>query len=393
VRLIHTSDWHLGRSLVQTSLIAAQSDFLDWLLELAVQRRADAVLVSGDVYDRAVPSTDAVRLLDRTFVRFSAAGIPLVLVSGNHDSAVRLGFGSGLSAAAGVHLRTTVADIASPVVLTDQHGEVAVYGIPYLLPDAAREALDAERSHESVLRRATDLVRADADARGIGRTVVLSHAFVTGAGASEVSESERDIRVGGVDHAPADVFDGISYVALGHLHRPQQVRLDGSPTVLRYSGSPLAFSFSERDDTKSVVLLELDAEGVADLTLVPAPVPRPLRQVEGSLESLLARAESDLADLAECWVKAVLTDASRPATPMERLRAVWPHTLTLDFAPEGERTGQAADLERLARTTDPVEVCEFFVDYVGGAPATEPEKLVLREVVERAQQQSEAVAS
>ena len=393
MRLLHTSDWHLGRTLHNESLLDAQRGALGQIVDLVDTHEVDAVLVSGDVYDRAVPSTDAVRLLDRTFVRFSAAGIPLVLVSGNHDSAVRLGFGSGLSAAAGVHLRTTVADIASPVVLTDEHGQVAVYGIPYLLPDAARVALGAERSHESVLRSATDLVRADAASRGIERTVVLSHSFVTGAGASDVSESERDIRVGGVDHAPATVFDGITYVALGHLHRPQVVRLVGGSTVLRYSGSPLAFSFSERDDTKSVVLLDLDAAGVADLALVATPVPRALRQVEGTLESLLERAGTDLAHLSDCWVKAVLTDTSRPANPMERLRAVWPHTLTLDFAPEGERTGQAADLERLARTTDPVEVCGHFVDYVGGAAPTDEERLVLRDVVERAQQQEEAVAS
>jgi exonuclease SbcD len=389
VRLIHTSDWHLGRALIQTSLLEAQSDFLDWLLALAVERAVDAVLVSGDIYDRAVPPTDAVRLLDRTVVAFARAGVPLVLVSGNHDSAVRLGFGRDLSALAGVHLRTSVSDIPSPVLLADEHGTVAVYGIPYLLPDAAKDALGAERTHESVLRRATELLLADAAERGITRTVALSHAFVTGAA---VSESERDLRVGGIGDAPAAVYHGITYVALGHLHRPQQVRLEGSSTTLRYSGSPIAFSFSERDDAKSVVVLDLDADGVASVTTVGTPVPRPLRQVTGRLDDLLARATTDLAHLADSWVKVVLTDATRPASPMERLRAVWPHTLALDFEPEGERTGPAADLERLARTTDPVEVCEFFVDYVGGAPPTEAERVVLRDAVERAQLHAEAAS-
>ena len=389
MRLIHTSDWHLGRTLVQTSLLEAQSTFLDWLLALAVEREADAVLVSGDVYDRAVPPTDAVRLLDRTFVAFAEAGIPLVVVSGNHDSAVRLGFGRELSAVAGVHLRTAVEDIASPVVLSDEHGRVGIYGVPFLLPDAARESLGAERSHASVLRRATEVVLADAADRGIARTVVLSHAFVTG---GEVSESERDLRVGGIGDAPAAVFDGLTYVALGHLHRPQAVRLAGSRTVLRYSGSPMAFSFSERHDTKSVVLLELDGAGVADLSTVAAPVPRRLEQVRGTLDDLLARAGSDLAHLADCWVKAVLTDTVRPAAPMERLRAVWPHTLTLGFEPEGLRSPATSDLERLARTTDPVEVCGLFVDHVGGAPATEVEQAVLREAVEWAQQRTDADA-
>ncbi|HSN07099.1 MAG TPA: exonuclease SbcCD subunit D, partial [Candidatus Angelobacter sp.] len=313
MRLIHTSDWHLGRTLVQASLLDAQRLFVDWLLDLALEHEVDAVLVSGDVYDRAVPSTDAVRLLDHAFVSFAAAGIPLVVVSGNHDSAVRLGFGRELSAVAGVHLRTTVRDIDVPVVLHDEHGPVAIYGVPYLLPDAAMTELGTERSHAAVLRAATARVLADAAGRGIRRTVVLSHAFVTGSAASEVSDSERDVRVGGVGDAPASVFDGVGYVALGHLHRPQEVRLGGGTTRLRYSGSPMAFSFSERHDVKSVVLLELDAEGVRELVTVPTPVPRPLRQVSGRLDDLLDRAATDLADLAGCWVKVVLTDPTRPA--------------------------------------------------------------------------------
>lgn len=386
MRLIHTSDWHLGRTLVQASLVDAQRQFLDWLLALAVEREVDAVLVSGDVYDRAVPSTDAVRLLDHAFVSFAAAGIPLVVVSGNHDSAVRLGFGRELSAVAGVHLRTTVAEIDVPVVLHDEHGPVGIYGVPYLLPDAVMAHLGTERSHAAVLRAATSRILADAARRGITRTVALSHAFVTGAAASEPSDSERDVRVGGVGDAPASVYDGLGYVALGHLHRPQRVRLEDSPTQLRYSGSPMAFSFSERDDVKSVVLLELDADGVRDVTTVPTPVPRPLRQVTGRLADLLERAATDLAHLAGCWVKVVLTDASRPAGPMERLRAVWPHTLTLEFEPEGDRIGPAADLERLARTTDPVEVCGYFVEYVDGTEPTDAEREVLRAAVERAQQ-------
>ena len=385
MRLIHTSDWHLGRTLVQTSLLDAQRDFLDWLLGLAVERRVDAVLVSGDVYDRAVPPVDAVRLLDRTLVAFARAGIPLVLVSGNHDSAVRLGFGRELSALAGVHLRTSVADLGSPVVLHDEHGPVGIYGIPYLLPDAVMDELGTERSHAGVLAAATRRILDDATARGITRTVALSHAFVTGSAASQVSDSERDVRVGGIGDAPASVFDGIGYVALGHLHRPQEIRLEGSRTRLRYSGSPLAFSFSEREDIKSVVLVDLDAHGVRDLETVPTPVPKRLVQVAGRLEALLERAAHDLAHLADCWVKVVLTDPSRPANPMERLRARWPHTLVLDFAPEGERIGRAADLERLARTTDPVEVCGYFVEYVGGALPTDPEREVLHAAVERVQ--------
>ncbi len=381
MRLIHTSDWHLGRTLHGVSLLDHQAEFLRWLLEQAVARQAGAVLVAGDVYDRAVPPLDAVELLDQTLAAFARAGIPVVLTSGNHDSPVRLGFGSSLSEAAGIHWRTRVADIGRPVILADSCGQVGIYGIPYLLPDAVMDELGAERSHAGVLAAASARIRADAGARGLTRTVVLAHAFVTGA---QACESERDIRVGGIGDAPAAVLAGCSYLALGHLHSPQQVAVPGSSTTARYCGSPLAFSFSEHQ-AKSVTLAEIDGAGNVTAELLPAPVPRPLREVRGHLADLLARAEGDLAGLAGAWVKVVLTDAERPVAPMERLRAKWPHTIALEFAPEGGLTGVDADLARLAKAADPVEICESFVDFVAGAPPDAARRAVLREVVEAAQ--------
>jgi exonuclease SbcD len=388
VRLLHTSDWHLGRTLVQTSLLPAQQTFLDWLVELAVREQVDALLVSGDVYDRAVPTPDAVRLLDGVLASLAAARIPVVLVSGNHDSAVRLGFGGALVEASGVHLRTSVDTVADPVVLRDEHGEVGVYGVPYLLPDAVTETLGCARTHEAVLGAVTERILADAATRGLGRTVVLSHAFVTGSVASLESDSERDVRVGGIGDAPAHVFDGVDYVALGHLHRPQEIALRGSSTRLRYSGSPMAFSFSEADDLKSVTLVELDADGVRDVRLVETPVDRRLREVRGRLDDLLERATTDLADLAECYVRVVLTDPSRPASPMERLRRHWPFTLTLAFEPDVAERDPGSDLARLAAATDPVEVCELFVEYVDNVAPSDVERALLRDVVETAREQA-----
>jgi exonuclease SbcD len=383
MRLIHTSDWHLGRTLHGESLLEPLGGFLDWLLAQAVSQHADAVLVAGDVYDRAVPSTDAVALLDRTLTAFAREHIPMIITSGNHDSAVRLGFGSGLSEAAGIHLRTSVADLARPVILADSAGEVAIYGIPYLLPDAVMADLGAERSHESVLAAASELVRADAAHRGISRVVIAAHAFVTG---GTISESERDIRVGGIGDAPARVFGDACYVALGHLHGQQLVGAGGAGgTTVRYSGSPLAFSFSEKDHRKSVTVVDIEADGQVRTTLLTAPVPRPLREVRGRLEDLLARADGDLAELSGAWVKAVLTDPVRPSAPMERLREKWPHTLVLDFAPEGGLTTAEADLRALSRTSDPVEICGLFVEYAGGGPPDAAEQQVLRDAIEVAQ--------
>jgi DNA repair protein SbcD/Mre11 len=383
MRLIHTSDWHLGRTLHGENLLPHQDSFLRWLLDEAVRQRAGAVVVAGDVYDRAVPPLDAVRLLDATLLRFAQARIPVILISGNHDSAVRLGFGAGLSEAAGIHLRTSVTDLARPVLLADEDGPVAIYGIPYLLPDAVMADLGVQtRTHEAVLAEAARLIRADAATRGMARTVVAAHAFVTG---GQPAESERDIRVGGVADVPAAVFAGFSYVALGHLHGAQRAGPPRSGTVIRYSGSPLAFSFGEKDHVKSVTLAEIDAGGRVAVTALPAPVPRPLREVRGRLDDLLARADSDLAGLAGAWVKVVLTDTVRPPVPMERLREKWPHTLILDFAPEGQLTSSDADLQRLASVSDPVEICCLFVDFTSGGPAEEAHRAVLRAAVETAQ--------
>ncbi|HET9895121.1 MAG TPA: exonuclease SbcCD subunit D [Streptosporangiaceae bacterium] len=375
MRLIHTSDWHLGRTLHGADLLAYQAAFLDWLLAESVRQDIDAVVVAGDIYDRAVPPPDAVTVLDRALRGFAGARIPVLLTSGNHDSAIRLGFGSSLTELAGIHFRTSLADLARPIVLADSHGEVAIYGIPYLLPDAVADDLHADRSHGSVLAAAADLIRADASARGIGRVVVAAHAFVTGA---STSDSERDIRVGGIGDTPASAFAGLSYVALGHLHGQQNVVAPDDRSHLRYSGSPLAFSFSERHQHKSVTLAEIDSAGAVTTTLLPAPVPRKLRQVSGKLDDLLA---TDDPDLAGAWVKVVLTDTVRPAAPMERLRERWPHTLVVDFVPEGEPVSAEADLRRVARIADPVEICAMFVEFTSGGRPDAEQQAVLADVI------------
>ncbi|MCU0262397.1 MAG: exonuclease SbcCD subunit D [Candidatus Nanopelagicales bacterium] len=376
MRFLHTSDWHLGRRLHGAELLADQEVFLAWLLELAVSEQVDAVLVSGDVYDRAQPGADAISLMDRTVAGFARARIPLVISSGNHDSAVRLQYAGEVLAEAGIHLRTSIEQVAEPVLLSDGAGQVGVYGIPFVLPDAVVAQLEVERSHAAVLDALAGRIRTDASARGLDRVVVMAHAFVTGGSACE---SEREIRVGGVGDTPAEVFDGVTYVALGHLHGPQVVRLAGSSTAVEYSGSPLAFSFSERDHTKSVTVVDIDGAGGVSTSRVPTPVPRPLVQVSGRLDDLLDRARGDLAGLADAWVKVVLTDPGRVANPMEQLRAHWPHTLVLEFAPE--RDDVSLGLTRLTEASDPVEICAEFVRTVSGDVPSPLQRSILAEVV------------
>ncbi|MGW7526922.1 exonuclease SbcCD subunit D [Streptomyces sp. NPDC054783] len=372
MRLLHTSDWHLGRALHRVNMLGAQAEFIGHLVTTVREHEVDAVVVSGDVYDRAVPPLAAVELFDDALHRLADLGVPTVMISGNHDSARRLGVGAGLIGRAGIHLRTEPSAAGTPVVLADAHGEVAFYGLPYLEPALVKDEFAVERAgHEAVLSAAMHRVRADLATRDPGtRSVVLAHAFVTG---GQASDSERDITVGGVAAVPAGVFDGVDYVALGHLHGCQTIT-----ERVRYSGSPLAYSFSEADHRKSMWLVDLDGDGRVHAERVDCPVPRPLARIKGRLDDLLA--DPALAGHEDAWVEATLTDAVRPAEPMARLTERFPHTLSLVFAPErAPDDPQVSYARRLAGRSDQ-QIAEDFVAHVRGAGPDEREAAVLREV-------------
>ncbi|MDJ0462375.1 exonuclease SbcCD subunit D [Streptomyces sp. H27-C3] len=372
MRILHTSDWHLGRSFHRVGLLEAQSAFLDHLVTTVRERDVDAVLVAGDVYDRAVPPLSAVALFDRALHRLADVGVPTVMISGNHDSARRLGVGAGLIQRAGIHLRTDPAACATPVVLGDAHGEVAFYGLPYLEPALVREEFKAARAgHEAVIGAAMERVRADLAGRPEGtRSVVLAHAFVAG---GEPSDSERDITIGGVAAVPAGVFDGVDYVALGHLHGSQAVT-----DRVRYSGSPLAYSFSEATHRKTMWLIDLGPGGEIGAERIDCPVPRPVARIRGRVEELLA--DPALERHEDAWIEATLTDPTRPAHPMARLCARFPYTINLVFDPERAADDPSASYaQRLKGRTDQ-QIADDFVAHVrGGAGPDERERTVLHD--------------
>lgn len=371
MRILHTSDWHLGRSFHREDLLGHQAAFVDHLLEVVAAEEVDVVVVSGDVYDRALPHVDAVALADETFARLAASRAQVVVSSGNHDSAQRLGFGSRLMDAAGVFVRTDPSSVGTPVVLSDSHGDVAIHALPYLDPSALLGpwALGS-RSHEAALSEAMARVRTDLAARPSStRSVVLAHAFVAGA---TPSESERDISVGGVSRVATSVFDGIDYTALGHLHG-RHVLADG----LRYSGSPLAYSFSEADHVKGSWLVELGAQGFGSATWIDAPVPRRLTRLSGTLKSLLS--DPSLTGHEDDWVQVTLTDTRRPARAMEQLRRRFPHTLVLQF-PSAAADGQVP--ARPAAGTSDHAIALDFVRHVRGSKATKAESALLLQAID-----------
>ncbi|WP_223979744.1 exonuclease SbcCD subunit D [Arthrobacter sp. NicSoilB8] len=389
MRLLHTSDWHLGRSFHGVGMLDAQRDFIDQLVTYVREEAVDVVLIAGDVYDRALPGVDVVRLLDDALVRLTGAGAQVVLTSGNHDSAIRLGFASRLLERGGVHLRTRLDELDQPVVLPlgdsavnetgvdDTAPVLAIYGIPWLEPRLVAEQLGAgAASHFEVTRAATERIRADVRHRGAARTVhsvVLAHTFASG-GIS--SDSERDLSIGGVGAVPLDLFDGFGYTALGHLHGRQEL----SPSV-RYSGSPLAYSFSEAKHRKGGWLVEVDADGIGQVREVLWDAPRTLAVLRGKLEHLLESEDFAWAEGAYCQI--TLTDAARPAQAMDRLRARFPDTLVLGFDPEGAGAAPKASYSsRLAEADDDLSVCCGFLEHVRGRPASDAESEVLAEALE-----------
>jgi exonuclease SbcD len=388
MRFLHTSDWHLGRRFHGEDLIPAQRAFLDHMVDTARTEKVDAILVAGDIYDRAIPSLDAVRLFNRALHQLADLNVPIIMISGNHDSAHRLGVGSGLFARAGIHLRTDPATCDVPVLLDDADGPVAVYGIPYLEPSMVRTQLEAEAaSHHAVLRAALDRIHADlTNNQPAGtRSVVIAHAFVTlGAGQSEdqqvkESDSERDLSVGGVAHVSSDVFDGIDYVALGHLHGPQQIT-----DRAHYSGSPLPYSFSEATHTKSFTLVDLTPGTAPAATRLPCPTPHRLERIEGLLEDLLTNPTHE--PIKDAWLEVTLTDPALPFEAMARLRRRFPHTLSLKhqraFIP-AQATDTPTYTERLRGRSELDIACNFIADLRGSAP-TPDERSLLQQAVDAA---------
>jgi len=385
MRLIHTADWHLGRLFHNVHLTADQAIVLEQFVDLVRDVRPAAVLVAGDLYDRAVPPTEAVDLLDQVLTEIVVGlGVPVVAIAGNHDSPARIDFGSALVRERGLHLAGRLCATAAPVVLHDEHGPLHVHALPFTDAAVARHVYDDDRVHDQQATLAAGVARALAATPDGVRRVALAHAFV--AGGAE-SESERPLTVGGAGTVSARTFDGFDYVALGHLHRPQQAGADS----VRYAGSLLKYSFAEHDQRKSVSVVEIGAPGSADgdagaagrasvtvdhVTLQP---PRDVRRLEGTFDDLLRRGATD--PHRDDYVLAVLQDRGAVLDPIGRLREVYPNTLAIErpeLEREGRRRGDRPDLRKASEA----ELFADFFAFVTGEPPTAAQAAAFAETVD-----------
>lgn len=361
MRILHTSDWHLGRAFHGFSRLEHQAEVLEDLVATVRDEHVDLVVIAGDLYDRTVPPADAIGLCDHLLAELRGTGALVVAIAGNHDSGPRLGFGEALMTAGGVTIRGDARRADSPLVVDADDGgaPLACFLVPYLEPQLARHSLgvpDARTQgavwHE--MQRRLDAARASMDTH---RSLLVAHAFVAG-GAS--SDSEQQLSVGGSEQVEPAVMYGFDYVALGHLHRAQSI---GRGTM-RYSGSPLAYSFSEADDRKQAWLVDMAPDGTVDVEAVPLREPRALTTIRGTLEDLLG--DPALAPAEPAWVRAELTDLVPPRDPRERLATRFPHIAQLILDPPIRTEATAASYrDRTAGRTDLELTVEFLNSTAG----------------------------
>lgn len=375
MRILHTSDWHIGRTFHGHSTLEALAGVLHALVAQVRENAVDVVIVAGDVFDSATPAASAYSLLDDALLALHDTGATVIMTSGNHDSVARLGFHARLLRD-GIHVLTDPTAIAAPITVHDEHGPVRFFGIPYLEPAIVRGLWpDATlRTQAQVMNRAMDMVREGIAVDG-GRSVAIAHCFA--AGVDPTAGLEREVRQGGLDVVPLASFDGPDYVALGHIHGRQQLS-----ERVRYSGAPLHYSFGEQHKERGSWLVDLDADGLAGVRWLALPVPRALVTLTGTLDEILS--DGNAAAHADDWVCAVYTDAVPQHEPMRRLRERFPFCALVQHQPQGaDAVDERSYAQRLSTAVTDMDRIDAFLEHVRaghGASVTEAE--LIREVLD-----------
>ncbi len=375
MRFFHTADWHLGRIFHNVSLLDDQKYILDQLVKEIEQHQPDAIIIAGDVYDKAIPPEGAIRLLE-SFVNHVGGqlSIPIIIISGNHDSGARLSFASSLLQKAAVHIIGKSTLDTAPIVLNDEHGEIYLYPLPYLSPLAARSLYkDSEiKTHQDVIQRQVACIRHDHPKNT--RSILIIHEFVIGA---TESESERQLTIGGASHIESGVISDFDYVALGHLHRPQACGHE----YIRYSGSLLKYSFSEVNHTKGVTEVTLDAGGFVESRSIALKPKRDMRMIKGTLDEILQSARLDTQT--EDFICAELLDKGVLYEPMRQLQEVYPNTLEIRRVTNNNKQGIGSEKSfHELHKQDVSELFDEFYQHVCTEPLNTEQQSLVKKVLE-----------
>lgn len=372
MKLFHLSDLHIGKRVNEFSMIEDQKYILTQILYATDQEKPDGILISGDVYDRTIPTAEAVQVFDAFLTRLSEQKIPAFIISGNHDSAERLAFGSSLMGKSGIYFSKVYDRTVEKIPMQDAYGTVWIYLLPFLRPSTIRHALP-ERAEE--VQSAADAVRIALEQTKIDekeRNVLLAHQFVTGAKRCDAEE----LQVGDVDQIPAELFASFEYVALGHIHSPQKV---GRETV-RYCGAPLKYSFSEAGQEKSITVVELKEKGSVDLRTIPLKPLHDLRKIRGTYLEVTAKSFYENRDC-EDYLQVTLTDEEDVPDGMAKLRTIYPNLMRLEY--DNKRTRSNAEVRAAERVEEKseLELFQEFYELQNNQPMTEVQEQFVEELL------------
>ncbi len=373
MKLFHLADLHLGRRVGEFSLIEDQRYILEEILKIADAEQPDGVLIAGDVYDKSLPSAEAVTLFDDFLTALAKRKLSVFIVSGNHDSPERLAFGSRLLAGADIHIAGVFSGAPEEEVRSDAFGKVHFFLLPFIKPSMVRQASgQPAESYDAAVREALSAVKTDSGERN----VLVAHQFVTYRGEVPERCDSESVAVGGLDNVEASAFDAFDYAALGHLHGPQRIGRD----TVRYAGSPLKYSFSEARQRKSITVVELGEKGGMNVRLLPLAPLRDMREIKGPIERLLRAGEEDGA-VSRDYIRATLTDEGGVYDAVGKLREVYPNLMHIDF--ENSRTKETLSEPSAPADTAgqmPAELFEAFYRSQNGAELTEDQRRLMADV-------------
>lgn len=380
MKILHTSDWHIGRSLNQRSLMEDQRAAVEGFLEQVRAEKPQVILMAGDLFDRSIPGRDALALVNHALeVLVLDLGIPTIIIGGNHDGGERLGYASGILEKKGLYVVGQYAPQQPPIILEDQAGPVAFWTVPYVKPVEYRDItgedhiLDYDTMYQAILKE----IEGRMDPRH--RQVLVTHAMVLSGLPDDTTldDSVRPLEIGGISYARSQYFDAFDYVALGHLHRPQKI---GSPHI-RYAGSLLKYSFSEIHQKKSITLVDLDGKGQLTTRQLPPTTLRDVRSITGALDDLTT-AQAQAQPGREDYLRVLLTDTVRRLSPMETLKKAYPNVLEMSYLQLETATGEKKVKRIKEHLGDPLALFEDFYHSIHGVPMDDEKRALAARIME-----------
>lgn len=372
MKFIHLSDLHLGKRVNEFSMLEDQEYILTKIINIIDDQKPDGVIIAGDVYDKSVPSAEAVELFDDFLVKLSNRNLKVFVISGNHDSAERIAFGGRLMDKSGIYMSPVYDGKIEPITVSDNFGDVNIYMLPFVKPANVRRFYP-----ESEISSYTDAIKTIIDDMSIDeskRNILITHQFVTGASRTE----SEDISVGGTDNVDASVFEKFDYVALGHIHRSQKCTSD----YIRYSGTPLKYSFSEANDKKEVIILDIKGKGTIELSFVPLVPKRDMVEIKGKYEELTLKSFYENTSYSEDYMHITLTDEDDIPDVLTKLRVIYKNIMKLDYDNQRRHSVEINGADNVERKS-PFDHFGEFYEMQNGQALSEEQSEFMTEIIEQ----------